>query len=217
MSSSSRYSGSTPWVVGGILVAATGAAALLAANHYFSQRKPRFLGDAPQRSLLRSRSKGWREDTVVGRTVTIDRPRHELYAFWRNLENLPRVMENVEKVIQISPRRSEWTIKAPGGGSLTFQTLITEDRPGHHIAWESTPDAPITNSGRITFRDAPAGRGTEVEAIVAYDPPGGTLGQVAAKILQREPNIQARRELKRCKQLMETGEISVAQSLEPTA
>jgi uncharacterized membrane protein len=216
MASSSRYSGSTPWVVGGVLVAATGAAALLAANHYFNRPRP-YLGDAPQRSLLGSRSKGWRENTLVGRTVTIDRPRHELYAFWRNLENLPHVMENVEKVIQISPRRSEWTIKAPGGGSLTFQTLITEDRPGDHIAWESTPDAPITNSGRITFRDAPDGRGTEVEAIIAYDPPGGTLGQTAAKILQREPNIQARRELKRFKQLMETGEISVAQSLKPAA
>ena len=42
-----------------------------------------------------------------------------------------------------------------------------------------------------------------------YDPPAGLPGRAVAKILQREPNVQARRDLRRFKMLIETGEVSV--------
>ena len=96
-----------------------------------------------------------------------------------------------------------------GTGPLPGSVVV--DVPGEVIAWQSTEDAPVPNSGRVTFRDAPGGRGTQVELRIAYDPPGGAVGQMAAKLFQREPNIQARRELKRFKQLMEAGEIATAE------
>ena len=77
------------------------------------------------------------------------------------------------------------------------------------IAWASTEGADIPNSGRIEFRDA-GDRGTIVTATIAYDPPAGIIGKVVAKLFQREPAIQARRDLRRFKQLMETGEIATA-------
>lgn len=175
------------------------------------RRRARYAGHVPDSALRDGRRLGWREQTVVGRTVTIARPRSELYAFWRDFANLPRFMENVRDVAVSDTRRSRWTVAAPGERELSFETTITEDRPGELIAWRSDEDAPVRNSGRVVFRDAPDGRGTEVEATIAYDPPAGAVGRLAAKLFQREPNIQARRELKRFKQLMETGEIATAQ------
>ena len=154
--------------------------------------------------------RGWGEASLVGRTVTINRPREELYAFWRDFRNLALFMENVERVEVGDDRRSHWVIKAPAGKTVEWDSVIVEDEPGRLIAWESVEGADIKNAGRIEFRDGPPGRGTEVSATIAYDPPGGDLGKLIAKLFQKEPKIQARRELRRFKQLMETGEIPVA-------
>lgn len=149
-------------------------------------------------------------DSLVGKTVTINRPREELYAFWRDVGNLPRFLENVVAVEPLDGRRSRWVVKAPGGGTVEWISVITEDRPGELIAWASEEGADVPNSGRVDFRDAPGGRGTWVTATILYDPPGGIIGKVIAKMFQREPAIQARRDLRRFKQLMETGEIATA-------
>ncbi|MCR5879690.1 SRPBCC family protein [Phenylobacterium sp. J367] len=154
--------------------------------------------------------RGWHEAAVVGRTVTINRTRAELYAFWRDFRNLPRFMENVERVDVGDDRRSHWVISAPAGRTVEWDSVITEDEPDSVIAWESVEGADVRNAGRIEFRDAPPGRGTYVTATIVYDPPAGDIGKLIAKLFQKEPKIQARRELRRFKQLMETGEIPVA-------
>lgn len=158
--------------------------------------------------------RGWHEAALIGRTVTINRPRQELYAFWRDFRNLAAFMENVERVDVADDRRSHWVIKAPNG-TVEWDSVITEDVPGELLAWESAEGADIKNTGRIEFRDAPPGRGTEVTATIVYDPPGGDLGKLIAKLFQKEPKVQARRELRRFKQLMETGEVSTSEA--PTA
>jgi uncharacterized membrane protein len=149
-------------------------------------------------------------DTLVGKTVTINRPRAELYAFWREFTNLPQFMENVLSVAPVAEGRTHWTVKAPAGKTVEWISAITEDRPGETIAWASEDGADVPNSGRIDFRDAPGGRGTWVSATILYDLPGGIIGKAIAKIFQREPAIQARRDLRRFKQLMETGEIATS-------
>jgi uncharacterized membrane protein len=156
--------------------------------------------------------RSWHEAALVGRTITVNRPRNEIYAFWRDFRNLARFMENVESVRVDDDRRSHWVIKAPGGKTVEWDSILTEDEEGRVLAWESAPDADIKNTGRIEFRDAPPGRGTEITATIVYDPPGGDLGKLIAKLFQKEPKIQARRELRRFKQLMETGEISTSEA-----
>ncbi|GAB1581208.1 SRPBCC family protein [Phyllobacterium phragmitis] len=149
---------------------------------------------------------------VVGRTVTIARPRAELYAYWRDFQNLPRFMENIEQVQPTGENQAVWTIAAPGGRTVDVETEVVEDRENELIAWRSVPGSDIETEGRVAFRDAPGGRGTQVEAIVAYKPPAGELGRLVAKLFQREPGIQGRHELKRFKMLMETGEIAKSES-----
>jgi uncharacterized membrane protein len=172
-------------------------------------------GDAPLTAAVHQRDvaheaaeeRGWHEAALVGRTVTINRPREELYAFWRDFRNLAAFMENVDRVEVGDDRRSHWVIKSPGG-TVEWDSVITEDEPGRLIAWESAEGADIKNTGRIEFADSSAGRGTVVTATIVYDPPAGDLGKLIAKLFQKAPKIQARRELRRFKQLMETGEIS---------
>jgi uncharacterized membrane protein len=148
-------------------------------------------------------------DALVGRTVTINRPRAELYAFWRDFSNLPTFMDNVVRIDVVSDTRSHWVVRAPGGKTVEWDALVTEQNDGELIAWTSAEGADVPNSGRIEFRDA-GERGTIVTATIAYDPPGGAVGKIIAKLFQREPAIQARRDLRRFKQLMETGEVATS-------
>lgn len=162
--------------------------------------------DAPGRTARKGR---FGDYAVAGKTVTISKPsRQELFAFWRDFTNLPRFMENLDAVEMLGGDRSRWTIRAPGGGTVAVETRIAEERPGELIAWRSVEGSDIDTEGRVRFRDAPGDRGTEVELVVAYVPPFGRVGQAVAKLLQREPAIQARRDLRRFKMLMETGEIA---------
>ncbi len=196
--------------LGTLLLVAAGGAALYAVASLVAERRAVSGRDAPSKALRGREAAGgdWRENTVVGRTVTINRSRAEVYAAWRDFSRFPEFLENIDAVEVIDERRAAWRVAGPAGSHVEFLTTITEDRPGEVIAWQSEEDAAVRNSGRIVFRDAPGGRGTEVDATIAYDAPGGVVGRAVAKLFQREPGIQARRDLKRFKQWMETGEIA---------
>ena len=170
-----------------------------------SSRRPEIETDAPHWTLDK---KAQGERAVFGKSLLVGRPRRELFAFWKNFENFPRFMENVERVETLGDGRSRWTIKAPAGSEVTLVNRISEIKDGDYISWQSEEESDIANSGKVLFEDAPAGRGTYVSLIIGYEPPGGTLGRLFAKIMQREPEIQARRDLRRFKQLMETGEVA---------
>ena len=144
--------------------------------------------------------------SLSAESVTIDRPARELFDYWRDVSNLPTFVENLESIEKIDDRRSRWTVKAPAGKTVSWESVITEEEPGRYISWQAE-DADVPNSGRVEFEDAGA-RGTIVRAIIAYDPPAGMIGKVVAKMFQREPRIQSRRDLHRFKQLMEAGEIA---------
>ncbi len=135
--------------------------------------------------------RSWHEAALVGRTITVNRPRAEVYAFWRDFKNLERFMENIERVDIGDDRRSHWVVSAPGGKTVEWDSRITRDEPDRLIAWESLDGADIKNTGQIEFRDAPPGRGTEVTATIVYDPPGGDVGKLIAKLFGKEPKVQA--------------------------
>jgi uncharacterized membrane protein len=183
--------------------AAAGVATFLLARRNAEMRNGETISDAPDH-VLRNPD----QSALIGRTVTINKPRQEIYDRWRDFTRFPEFMENVERVVTEGDGASRWTIKAPAGTSLDLVTRITDGQPGRSIAWKSTPESRIEAEGRVEFSDAPAERGTIVRLQVRYDPPGGLIGRGIAKLLQREPNVQARRDLRRFKQLIETGEIT---------
>lgn len=152
------------------------------------------------------------EYRVVGRSVTIARPRAELFAFWRDFRNLPDFMANLDKVEPAGgePGHATWHIRAPGGRVYPVDTRIAREVDGELIAWRSTEDSAIDTEGRVTFEDAPGDRGTRVSLIVAYKPKAGALGEAIATLARQSPEMQARHDLKRFKMLMETGEVATS-------
>ncbi len=148
---------------------------------------------------------------VTGAAVTIGKPRDEVFAFFRDVSNLARFMENIERIDVLDARRSHWVVKAPAGHEVEWDSTIIADEPGRLLAWESDAGAEVRNHGRLEFRDAPGGRGAEVHAIILYEPPGGSLGKIIATLFQMEPGQQAKRDLRRLKMLLETGEISTSE------
>jgi uncharacterized membrane protein len=204
-------------VVAATTVLGLGALAGLAAYSLLTPSKPeverrpepvRLPDDAPGRTARQAR---FGDYAVTGRSVTINKPRHEIYAFWRDFSNLAKFMENIEKVRE-DGGISIWTIRAPLGMTMEVRSRIVNDKDGEQIAWRSTEDSQIQTEGKVMFSDAPGGRGTIVEATVAYKPPMGAMGQVVAKLFSAEPSIQSRRDLKRLKMLLETGEIATSKN-----
>lgn len=134
----------------------------------------------------------------------------EIYQFWRDFENLPRFMPQLESVRVTGDGRSHWVAKAPAGSSVEWDAEITEDRPNELISWRSLDGAEVDNSGTVYFQRATGNRGTVVKVDIIYNPPGGAIGAVIAKLFGDDPGAQALESLRCLKQLMETGEVIIS-------
>jgi uncharacterized membrane protein len=143
----------------------------------------------------------------VHKTITVNRPPEEIYQFWRNFENLPSFMSHLEAVQTTGDRRSHWKAKAPAGMTVEWDAEIVEDRPNERIAWRSLEGASVANSGTVRFQPAPGSRGTEIHVELRYNPPGGKIGAAVAKLFGEAPDQQIGDDLRRFKQVMETGEV----------
>lgn len=194
----------------GALIATVGAAVFVAKRAKGDKGDDALISDAPKWTL-RDRPEG-DKGALIGRSTTINLPRKDVYARWRDFTRFPDFMDNVRSVEKVDEKVSRWTIEAPGGTSIELLTELTHDVPGERIAWRSVEGSQITTAGEAIFSDAPPGRGTVVSLVMTYDPPAGALGKFVAKLSQREPVVQARRDLRRFKQLLETGEVTVNSS-----
>jgi uncharacterized membrane protein len=141
------------------------------------------------------------------RSITVNRPVEEVYAFWRNFENLPQFMRHLESVTVTGENRSHWKAKAPAGKTVEWDADTLEDRPNELISWRSAEGADVFNAGSVRFMRAPGNRGTEVRVELAYDPPLGKFGSKVAMLWREEPGQQVMDDLRHFKQVMETGEI----------
>jgi uncharacterized membrane protein len=146
----------------------------------------------------------------VERTVTVLRPREELYRHWRDLARLPELMPHLESVTPVDATRSRWVARGPARRRLTWEAEIVADEPGHLIAWRSVEGADVDNAGSIRFTPAPADRGTEIKVLLSYAPPVGRAGGAVAAALGSGADHQVREDLRRFKQRMETGEVATS-------
>jgi uncharacterized membrane protein len=139
--------------------------------------------------------------------TTIRKPAEDVYRHWRDFRNLPTFMDHVRSVDVHDDRRSHWVVNAPAGTTVEWDAEIVEDRPGEIIAWRSVEGADVENSGSVRFSPAPGDRGTEVRVEVSYSPPGGVIGEVVAKLFGEAPDQQISDDLRRFKQVVETGDV----------
>ena len=139
--------------------------------------------------------------------LAIDRPRDELYRHWRELMTLPQFMKHLERIDVKDDRRSHWVAKGPAGTTVEWDAEITEDRPNEFISWQSVNGMEVEHTGSVRFEPRMADRGTVVTVDMHYRPPLGTVGAAVAAWFGEEPNQTVKMDLRRFKQMMETGEI----------
>jgi uncharacterized membrane protein len=148
---------------------------------------------------------------AVEKCITVNKSPEECYNFWRNFDRFPEFMEHLEEVSKISDTRSHWKAKAPIGSSVEWDADIGADQPGELLAWHSVEGADVDNGGTVRFERAPGGRGTIVRVEMQYKPPGGKAGALVAKLFGENPVQQIDADLRRFKQLIETGEITTTE------
>jgi uncharacterized membrane protein len=144
----------------------------------------------------------------VDRSITINRPRADVFRFWRDLTNLSKFMSHVKSISIADDNRSHWVVTAPGNHrTVEWDAVIHNEIEDELIAWRTLPDAEVDHAGSVLFRDAPGQRGTEIRIELQYNPPGGMVGAVVAKLWGEEPTQQIEADLVRLKQILEAGEI----------
>lgn len=139
--------------------------------------------------------------------VTVWRSPQDVYRFWRQLENLPSFMYHLKSVSVDSAGKSHWVVNSPLGAPVEWDAEITEDVPNVRITWKSLPGSKIDNRGHVEFTPTPDGRGTEIRVTISYQIPGGALGKAVAALLGESPDQQVNDDLRRLKQLLETGQV----------
>jgi uncharacterized membrane protein len=142
------------------------------------------------------------EGRKIEQAVMIHRPRGELFRFWRQLDNLPRFMDNLESVTVLDSRHSHWVAKGPVGTRVEWDAEIHNEIEDELIAWRSLPGADVDQAGSVHFSPAAEGQ-TEVRVVMRYSGPGRRMGDVAAQILGDDPERQVADDLRRFKQVME--------------
>jgi len=163
-------------------------------------------GESDTRAAL-SGSRG----VLVEEAVLINQPALELYRFWRDFEQLPSFMAHLVSVQEIDSRRSHWVATAPAGRTVEWDAEIINEIPGELIGWRTLRGADVVSAGSVRFKGMPRGRGTEVRVRLQYNPPAGKVGAMVAWLLGEDPSRAIRKDLRRFKQLMETGEIPTVQ------
>ena len=167
-------------------------------------------GSSPTKTHL-----GGSRGVIVEDAITIYRPVSEVYSYWRNLENLPRFMEHLEDVRVTDPLHSRWAAKGPLGVTVKWEAEIINDIPPTLLSWKSVGQSDVVSAGSVRFR--PSGeQATELRIKLQYDPPAGKVGATVAWLLGEDPQHQIAEDLRRFKQLVETGEISETDSLRAT-
>ena len=157
--------------------------------------------DSPVASVHRG------EGIRVDKTVTVYRPAAELYRYWRNFENLPRIMRHVNSVTVEDQFRSHWVVDGPAGTQFEWDAEIHNEKENELIAWRSL-DGDVNHAGSVLFRTTPTGRGTEVRVELRYEPPAGALGAAIARLFGEDPAQQVEEDLLRFKKAMEAGDVA---------
>jgi uncharacterized membrane protein len=153
-----------------------------------------------------AKAAGTGERFTVEKSITLSAPAAEAYRFWRNFENLPRVMRHLKSVRSIDDRRSHWVAAAPAGLDIEWDAEITDERQDRKIAWRSLENAEIENKGVVLFEPVQDGNATELRVYLEYAPPAGKAGKAFAKLFGKDPARMVEEDLRRFKTLIEAGE-----------
>lgn len=143
------------------------------------------------------------EALPVEKTLRIDAPVEDVFAYWRNLENFPQWMSHVREVRYVGGDRYHWTVDGPAGVPVEWDAELLNVAENREMTWRSVEGSAVSHTGRVRFE--PDGNGTRVHVQLRYAPMGGVIGHVVAKAFGVDPKTEMDDDLQRLKSLVETG------------
>lgn len=157
-----------------------------------------------------TRESFFQNGTHVTGVTAVMRSAADLYAAWRDLEQLPRFIPGLDSVETLSGGRSRWTARGPAGMRVSWEADLLRDEPGSMLVWKTVDGSEVSSAGTVRFRDLPFGRGAEVRVIMEYVAPAGALGRAVASLSGDNPKRIVKQALHSFRQVMETGEVTVS-------
>ncbi len=140
----------------------------------------------------------------IRKNLFVNAPVEEVFNFWHNYDNFPRLMSHLEEVRDLGDGRSRWIAKGPAGVLVEWDAVITQMQPNRVLAWQSLPGSQVYNMGRVRF--TPAGEGTQVNIHMTYSPPAGAVGHAVATLFGADAKSAMDKDLEKLQSLLETGE-----------
>lgn len=149
-----------------------------------------------------------RAEGAIEESLIVNKSPEQCYSYWRKLEQVPRFMSLLRSVTEIDAQRSHWVLEAAPGVHIEWDAELTHDDPGRRLAWRSLPNPRIAHVGVVRFNPAPGKRGTVVRVITHYRLlPGFDGPRYLTSLFESAPRARVREDLRRFKQLLETGEV----------
>jgi len=141
-------------------------------------------GHCPLASMFKRKGRAGHGSNINVRSeIVVSRPRSEVYAFWRNLENLPLFMKHLDHVDEIDSRTFAWKLKMPAGfGDIRWEAKIVKEEKDRELSWHSVSGAAIENTGKVNFSDTP-GNATRIDVMISYRAPLGAIGERVGRLL----------------------------------
>jgi uncharacterized membrane protein len=203
VTSTGLISGGRPDPVRQLATAAIGGAVLGLSHRGRARGALRLLGLALIGVAARPVVEEWirraglaRRTMAMRASADIDRPVRDVFAFFKDFENLPRVISALRSVVDYQDGRSHWEASPPSGhGTLEWDAVITKYVPNSVIAWESVPHSVVETSGLLRFTPLSATR-THIDAVIAYRPTSTRLSDAvyalfAARLASRlRPDLE---------------------------
>ncbi|HEX2735747.1 MAG TPA: SRPBCC family protein [Polyangiaceae bacterium] len=151
----------------------------------------------------------WSGNVHLTSSITVAKSPMEVYSYWRDFSNLPRFMAHLQTVT-VEGEQSTWRARLPANMQLEWRAELTADMPAERIMWRTLEGSQLVSHGGVSFRPAPGNRGTEIHLSLTFEPPAGRLGRAFATLFRNYSNAHIQADLRRFKQLMETGEVTDA-------
>lgn len=146
------------------------------------------------------------ESVNIQTTLIVNKPKQEVYDFWRKLENLPLFMKHLKSVKEVDEKRSHWEANVPGNlTTISWDAEIVKEEEGKLISWKSLPGATVENAGKVDFQDSLGDQGTELRVVITYRPPAGKVGTGIAWLLNPVFRKMIENDIVNFKQYIETG------------
>lgn len=150
---------------------------------------------------------------MIKESVEVEKPASQLYRFWRQFDNLPTFMQNLESVEVEDEANSRWTVRAPAGKTVSWHAEVIADRENELIGWRAVPGSVVDHAGSVRFIGSESGGPTTVAVTLRYNPAAGKAGAKLAKVLGSSPAKNVREDLERFKHFAESVDLEIVEKL----